>query len=487
MTTETYHPEYTENAEFWQQADDIANNRIKSKKQVYLPIATLLPDSSENTGLINFNIKEYNEIIWPMATFYDFVSLSVDAAVGAIMRKPVTYQFSKDNKPSILDYLNKNADGRGSNLNQLARKMCTAIERKGRAGILVDAPALTNIAELRSGEVAPRLAFYDASQIIDWEIKYINGSQVLTFLSLRENSTRRKGGVRQNCKRLINYSIDQDGYVYYEIMEDEEITVTEYQLKDNERVKAIPFHICGSISNDWGVDPSPTRTLVELNLLHYRMMSRDYHARYKLGQIQWHVDLGSSESRDPVEDMKELNPDGFIAGSGVTAVTANGGTVSILQAAESNLLSKTPSEIEDKAVKAGATLLEAGSSTETATAANIRSSASTASLSSISANVGMCMYSAIVDLAGYVNSALTPVNIDEIKFSLNMDFFTTQLSPQDKLAYMQMVQQGVLPQSAMYEILKKNGDLGPDVTYDDYVNGINETVGMGGMPVVTGG
>jgi hypothetical protein len=364
--------------------------------------------------------------------------------------------------------------------------MCTGLERKGRAGILVDVPKLTNIADLQSGKVAPRLAYYDASQVIDWEIDYIDGVEVLTFLSLMESTTKRTGGVRENTERLINYQLDEDGFVYYEIMEDDEVTLTDYQMKGGELVTIIPFHICGSITNDWCVDPSPTRTLVELNLLHYRMMSRDYQARFDMGQLQWHVDLGTSESHNPADLMKELNPNGFIAGSAMPVITANGGSVTVLQANESNLLSKTPEEIEGKAVKIGATLLETGSSTETATAANIRASSSTASMSSIASNVGDCMYNAIIDLAGYINSSLTPIDVDQIEFSLNMDFFAVQLTPQDKLAYMQMVQQGILPQSAMYQILRKNGDLGEDVSYQDYLDDLEDTVGMGGQPSVTG-
>lgn len=205
-------------------------------------------------------------------------------------------------------------------------------------------------------------------------------------------------------------------------------------------------------------------------------------ARFDLGQLQWHVDLGSPsvEQDDPVSTMKKLNPNGFIAGSAIPAITAYGGTVEILQANEANLLSSTPVEIEEKAVKVGAQLFQDSGSNETATAANIRASSSTASMSSIAANVGDCIYNALVDLAGYIK-----FDSKDIEFSLNMDFFAVQLSPQDKIAYMQMVQQGVLPQRAMYDILRKNGDLSEDVTYQMYLDDLADTNLMGGMPDVS--
>lgn len=487
MTIATYHPEYSEHIDFWQRSDDVVNNRVHAKKQTYLPIIGLIPNGSGDDSTSNLNVfltEKYNKQIWPMSVFYNFVNPTVEAVVGAIMRKPPTYKFAKDNADSVLDYLTDNADGRGNGLTQLARKMCAALEQKGRCGLLVDVPQLTNAADLQTGKVAPRLAFYEANQIIDWEVDYRNGVEVLTFLSLCESTYKRNNGVRENSERLINYHLDEEGNVYYEIMEDDQVLDTDYQMKDGAAAKTIPFHICGSITNDWSVDPSPTRTLTDLNLLHYKMMSRDYQARFDLGQVQWHVDLGASDN--PVEDMQKLNPNGFIAGSASAAVTANGGKVTILQANEANLLSKTPGEIEDKAVKVGAQLLESGSSTETATAANIRASSSTSSMSSIASNAGDCIYNAIIDLVSYINGSVIKVDADEVEFSLNMDFFAVSLTAQDKLAYMNMVMQGVLPQSAMYQILRRNGDLAEDVTFDDYLNDLLESVGVGGLPSVAG-
>ena len=486
MLTKTYHPDYSANQENWEKSSDVFNNRVKSKGEKYLPIVDMLPDHVENNELSDFIKKKYKEQILPNSVFYNFVNPTVDAVVGSIFRKPPAIQLSKDSKPSNLDYLLENADGKGNGLSHLAKDMCYSIELDGRGGFLVDVPTLTNMRDLKNGDIAPRIKRYAASQIIDWDTEYRNGSEVLTFLSLYESRRKRNGGigvaggVRDLVERILNFYLDDEGHVYYEVKEDGEETIIDYQMKNGKPANKIPFHFCGSISNDSCVDPAPAHTLVELDLIHYRMLSRDMQARFDMGQLQWSVDLGSPPADsgvDIVEMMAQLNPHGFIAGSSIPAVTAYGGSVSILQANESNLLSKAPLEIEEKAVKIGAQLFSDSGSNETATAANIRASSSTASMSSIAKNVGIAMYNAIVDLAGYIN-----YDDSNISFSLNMDFYESKLSPQDKLAYVQMIQNEVLPKQAYFEILKNNGDVKESMTYDEYEQQLMDDYGAGGMP-----
>ncbi|AUR86454.1 TMhelix containing protein [Vibrio phage 1.085.O._10N.222.51.E3] len=487
MITKTTNPQYDENIKAWIRADDVYNDRIKQKGKKYLPGSNL--PKGVDCELEQFLEQRYNNETLPLAVFYNFTNLTLMAAVGAIMRKPPNYQFVDGENESTLDYLTDNADGKGNGLTQVARHLLTSQYLKSRGGLLISNPQYTNLADLQSGEVAPRLIPYDADQITDWATEWINGKEVLTFLQLVEKMNKRDyvaganqsdGGYCYNEQlRVIEFNL-VEGKVFYSIEEDGEMIVTDEPVnKNGTQATSIPFHIASSVNNDWTVDPSPLRTMVDLNLQHYIMYNRDMQGRHDLAQLQLSIDVGTEPTA--IEDFKNLNPSGIMTGSAVPILT-RGGSVSFLQASESNLLAAAPERIESMAVKAGAQLFQDSGSNETATSAEIRASSTTATMSSIASNCGDCIYNALVDLAGYVG-----FDESQIKFQLNDKFFDRTLSAQEQQAYMQMVMQGLFPQQAYYEILKKSGDLAEDVSYEDYLDQLRESNGMGGMPDVSGG
>lgn len=474
----TTNPQYDENYIAWTRADDVYNDRIKSKGKVYLPGSNIPQGLSDCSDLYQFLEHRYNNETLPLAVFYNFTNLTLTAAIGAIMRNPPTYQFAEDGKESDLDYLTDNADGKGNGLTQIARQLLTSQFMKSRGGLLISNPQYTNKADLASGKVAPRLVHYDASAINDWETEWINGREALTFLQLTEKTSKRTNGGREEVDRLIEFRI-VDGVVKYEITEGEVQVESGEVKKDGAPAETIPFHLASSINNDWEVDPSPMRTMIDLNLQHYIMYNRDMQGRYDLAQLQLAIDVGNKPTA--IDDFQKLNPNGIMSGSPIPILTA-GGSVTFLQANESNLLSKAPERIEDMAVKAGAQLFQDSGSNETATSADIRASATTASMSSIASNCGDCIYNAIVDLAGYIGE-----DTESIKFQLNDEFFSYKLDATQLQAYMAMVMQGVFPMRAYYDILRKSGDLSEDTKYEDFIAELREDSPVGGMPDVSGG
>jgi hypothetical protein len=478
--TETTNKDYDDHVKFWEKADDVYNERIKQKGLTYLPGSSLPSGLKGCEELISFLAKKYTNETLPMAVFYNFTNLTLSAAIGAIMRKPPTYKFADEERESGLDYLKVNADGKGNGLDQVAKKLLTSQYMKSRGGLLVSIPELTNMADLQSGKVAPRLVHYDALNILDWAAEWDNGNEYLVRLLLKEvTSGVGDKGESIQIDRLIEFK-KVDGAIEYKISEDGEGVKSGVLQKGGVNADKIPFFLASSVNNDWDIDPTPMRTLIELNLLHYIMMSRDMQGRYDLAQLQLSVDIGSDPNA--IGDFSKLNPNGIIAGSSVAVVT-KGGKVDLIQSNESNLLSSAPKEIEEKAVRAGAQLLQDSGGNETATAATMRAGTSTATMSSIAKNCGDCIKNAIVELAGYIG--IGDAEIKDVEFSLNNEFFSSTLSAQDKQAYLQMVQQGVFPIEAYYNVLRKSGELDDSVTYQDYLEQLRENVN-GSMPNVSG-
>lgn len=481
--TRTTHPDYDETFLYMSRADDVYNDRIKDKGKKYLPIAGSMPnDGSNDTEKFNqYKEYKYTTTTLPMAVFYNFTNLTLNAAIGAIMRKPPVMQFTDGDKKTVLDYMIDNADGKGNGLTQVARKSLSSQYLNGKSGYLVSVPEMGNLNDTMNGRKVPRIIPYDAKNILDWDTDYVDGQEVLTMLLLSEKMRSRVDGSLSYCERLIKFEV-VDGNVEYEISEDSVTVESDFLMKNGAIATAIPFHLAGAINNDWSLDPAPLRTLIDLNLLHYIMFSRDMQGRWDLAELQLMVNIGTSST--PAEDLKALNPMGIVSDSSVAIVVANGGDAKYLQANESDLLAAAPERVLEMSVKAGAQLFAESGSNETATAATIRSSNSTATMSSIASNNGDALYNAIIDAAGYFGTVGGLV-LDNINFALNREFMESKLGAQELTAYTAAVIQGVLPRRAMFDVLKSSGELSEDTTFEDYENMLREDA-QGAMPNVSG-
>ncbi|NBT32475.1 MAG: hypothetical protein EBT13_11420, partial [Rhodobacteraceae bacterium] len=95
-----------------------------------------------------------------------FTSRLIEAAAGAILRKPIHIE----GDPFWLD-LADNIDGLGSNLNEYALRALVSSLTYGHSAILVDyppAPAVRTLAEERALNRLPYFVHIDAPQIWGW-------------------------------------------------------------------------------------------------------------------------------------------------------------------------------------------------------------------------------------------------------------------------------------------------------------------------------
>jgi hypothetical protein len=475
ISQDAYHPDYLLNQDKWQANHDSVNDRIKDKREKYLPIPGKNPHSSnqEEQAFIKY---QYDTVVHPMAVFYNWCRPTLDAILGAIYRKPAKVHFNENDDESVLDYLKFNADGKGNGLEQISRQCLGSQWSFGRGGYLIVWPEGINGSPNRerylNGDPAPRIVYYSGRNIINWDTDYVRGEEVLSYLALREVNVERINGTSQLVETIITYELDENGHVIYSIEKDleSEIIETGEVIKAGKPATRIPFHLAGADNNDWSIDYAPQTALTELNLLHYKMFSRDMHQRWAAGQAKLVIDVGSDENAASYFGASN----GVIRHGSLQNIITMGGNALYISPSTDNLLSETPAQIEEKAIALAANLMSE-STNETATAARIRNGGSTSRMAILACNNEEALTNAIKDLAGYLG-----VDAEDIKFSLHKEYDEDKLTATEMKELAGLVLQGVFPGRSLYELQKKYGYTHYE-TYEDWKGDVSQQDLLGGM------
>jgi len=484
----TVHVDYSRYARQWQKNKDASRDLVHQLKEKYLPTnelpAIALNDPS-NRQLNEYIKHKYNTQVWPMAVFFNFTRSTLSAWIGSIMAKKPQISFAESEKETKLDYLFKNADGAGNGTNTVAKLGLEATMETGGGGYLVVMPDATMTEQsVRDGSIAPRIKTYDRENILNYETSYINSNKVLTYLKIREFEAYSDKSTSELIVKHIEYFLDENGYVYWIVTRDNEYPGYPAEeigdlIEAGKRATSIPFYWFGANDNEETPDPAPITPIANLNVLHYVLSSRHTQQCYDVGQGQYHIDLGNMENLTiyddtgkPMNPLDALNPGGVKFGSVVPIVTANSGSVELIQLSTDSLLAEEPGKIEERAIKIGAQMITQDVN-QTATASRIAFSGNTSNLITIADNVGMALKAAIMriaDVVGYDSSL--------VKCELNKKLITETLTAQDRTSFMQMVMQGVMPLMALFRILQRAGEVTDEMTFDDFKAEIEKDEGF---------
>lgn len=494
----TNNQEYTDNIAQWDITNDCMLDAVKRKGKAYLA-SNELPNaalSNPANHQLNEYIKHtYTTRVLPMAVFFNFTASTVSAWVGTIMRKPATIELADNGQDSIIDYLKWNADGSGNGLNQQSRKALESTFAYSGGLFLITPPdKLMSPVSIRDGSVAPRISVFTRRKILDWKYNYINSERQLTYLKLIDGRLSSEGGNIEEETLCIEYFLE-NGAVYYSITvendtDDNVIEVDKAELiKAGKQATRIPVHPFGSMDNDLQVDSAPLTVIANKNIEHYQMSSRHQQQCYDAGQGQYHIDLGDTSKGgyetynaegEQISGLEALNPGGIKLGSLVPIVTANGGSVNLMQITTDNLLAQEPERLEKQAQKLGAIMMTEQSN-ETATAARIAASGMSASLTTAADNVSRALTSAIEECGEYAS-----YEYDGIKYELNKELVDTVYTPQDKQADLQLVEANRMPRKSYFDKLKRMGEIDEAMTFDNYLKALEEDVAahsLGALPV----
>lgn len=395
--------------------------------------------------------KEYEE----GAICYNFTKRTLSGMVGSVMRKDPEQII-----PSQMEYLLTNCDGSGVGLWQHAQDTLMELDSIGRGGLLVDAPnvEVATMAEQNEGLLNPTIAFYTAENIINWRLKRFGSVNRVDMIVLREEYEYTDGtdefspnygeqyrvlDIFEGKYRQRLYRFDSKGAMmaangYVEV----------FPQLGGVPVGIIPFTFIGASNNDSTIDDAPLLPLAELNIGHFRNSADNEESSFVVGQPTLFIAPGENMS---LQNFVEANPNGVKMGSRTGHNVGAGGNAFLVQADANNLAKENMLNKEQQAVQIGAQLITS-STQETAEAARIKRGADTSVMATIARNVSSAYTDALKWVAGMLN-----IGDQEIEFKLNMDFFLTPMTAQDRAAWMADINAGLLPATAYFAALRKAG------------------------------
>jgi hypothetical protein len=209
------------------------------------------------------------------ANFFNATGRTLDAFTGMIFAKDPVIKL-----PTAIEPYGEDISLSGINLREFSEQVVDQQLAVGRVGIMADFPQVdTNgltVAMAEAMNVRPFLRWYSAESMINWRVDYINGSQVLTMVVLRETANQPKNEFEVTEVTLYRVlDLTAEGYRQRVMDADANVLSEVFPLKQGQRMNFIPFVILGANSASAEVQKPPMLDLVDTNLGHYRN-SADY-------------------------------------------------------------------------------------------------------------------------------------------------------------------------------------------------------------------
>ena len=204
------------------------------------------------------------------ALFSPYTARVVDAAVGLIMRKPITLEGGDE---AYWEAWSQNVDRQGTDLQEFARKLLLSSIGYGHAAILVDYPkaeGIRTLADERAARLAPYFNMVEPWDIIGW----------------RQDVRQREGMLQQ--VRIREIVVEPDGDFGEEILEQIRVlepgsyrvfrkgTAGEWQEIESGRtsLSEIPLAVTYSGKQSTLFSEPPLLDVGYINLAHYRLQSQ---------------------------------------------------------------------------------------------------------------------------------------------------------------------------------------------------------------------
>mgnify|MGYP003624853499 FL=1 len=436
MSVETQHPDYTDSLPKWSLARTCVSGAqaVRKARTLYLPN----PDANDT--------KRYDAYI-ERAQFLNVTARTRNAMVGMAFRRPSEIEIAG------IEYIESNANGSGTSLEQLGKVVTGDLLEVGRIGLLADYPEASqglSKEQITALGLKASIKTYTAESIINWKTDVIGGEVVLSLVVLEESYATAGDEFNQDEEAQYRVLKLVDDVYTIEIWRDNQIYGEPSQPRANGQfLNRIPFTIAGTYSNDPAVDNAALYDIAEINIGHYRN-SADYEEGIFLhGQPMLHIDAGDMGA----DQWSKLNPDGVKVGARRGIVTNGGGSANLLQAEANGGAHEAMKLKEDQMVSIGARMIEAGGQAETAEAARIKHAGDNSVLTNIVQNASSAIQTALEWVAMFMGVNTTPV------FIINDDFYDKSIDAQMLMAKIQLLDRAVISKTDLRASLRKAGEI----------------------------
>lgn len=442
MPVDSFHPDYTAKITRWTKNRDAyeGEDAVKSKNQTYL----VAPGG--------FTTDDYNRYL-TRAKWYGATARTVQGLNGAIFQKDPVIEAS-----TAVELHLKNITLTGIPAVLFASTLFDQVQI-GRYGVLLD---------YDESMKRPKWCGYPAESIINWHQSYESGNPVLSKVVFKETHERVRDGYEiEHVTRYRECRLNENGA--YEVAVFEEIGDSQNRgmamvesyipTRRGKMLDFIPFQFFGAEDLTPAVSRSPLDDLVDVNYAYYRH-SADYEHGLFLTGVPTPVVTGHS-----LDEGQRL-PIGSLAAWVFPNPEAK---AFLLEYQGHGLQSHERAMANDKVEMAtlGARLLEEQPTTaETLGAIQIRHSGETGSLRSM-ANLASEGLTRVLRWHHWWNGDTENLDDERFNFTLNTDFSTTRLDPQELQALMQLWQGGGISKQTLFWNLKQGEIIPAENEYED--------------------
>lgn len=375
------HPDLVSMSETYMRIRDCLNNRVKAKKQVYLPDPSELRESQ---AIREDRYRKYHQ----RAVFLPVTKRTQQGLVAQVFgRKPNIIAGNIDE--SVINCISVN----GNNLESFANYVLREVVALGRGLIVV------------GSFQRAMFDFIEADNIITWtELPYgviddlgrnIQSVVLRTFLTTLSED----GITPKQIARLMQYRLDNRGYAYVRFRQsdwsDDRWSNYVPIVVRGVHLRHLPVYPVGAESNTLTVDSPPLDELSALNISHY-INSADYEEHvYIAGQVTT-VLSGLNQG------WYDANIKGKI-GFGVRAPLPlqKEAKAYLLQAMPNSTAKEALDKKEAQMVAVGARLIEQRQIRRTATESSIEAESYDSILGHIAKNCSAAITAAMVELGAY--------------------------------------------------------------------------------------
>lgn len=454
MSVNTLHPDYKAMASRWRMCRDAASGEhaVHAAGELYLPKFDQETD------------KAYEKRL-KMTPFFNATWRTIAGLSGMMFRKPPVAAIPEQLTDALDDI-----DLAGTTMQGMAQKIALDALTVGRAGLLVDYPAIDTSwltqADVKRLKLRPMMSLYKAEAIINWRTSRANGANVLSMVVLEESAELPGKDEFETVIETRYRVLDLTGSGYRQRVFKVDERGDQVQLgpdtfpkMNNGPMPFIPFLIIGVDTMGVQVEAPPMIDLVTTNFKHY-------------GQATSY-ERGCFFSGLPTLFISGLNEDKpiYIGGNMANVLPQPDSKAYFVEVVgEFNALRTNLEDKKREMAVLGARMLESQKAgVESAETIARRQNGEESLLSAMSQTISIGLTKALQWFAEW--SGVQGV----VSYQLNKDFIPATLSAQELTALVATWQSGAISANTLFENLKAGEIIAENVSFEDEQARIGES------------
>lgn len=466
MSVSTLHPQYIDFTPVWQKVRDASTGQRAIKARPKNDPVDGQDVSSTSTGFVCRYLPVYSppqpdryKIVLELARYFSMTGHTVDKLIGAAFNTKPDLAM-----PSYMSYLENNIDGKGNNIDQLAKEVCRNSTIAGRHFLLVDYPQApgesVTAEEVKTLGLQPSIKQYIAEAVPNWDDE--TGRLTYVVLAEAERTSTDMFEHETQVSRRIYYlqrDKDEEGEEFGDYKCKVQVVKNNAEFNENagdeiknaagEVLDYIPGVFIGSEDNTASVDNPPIEGMADTNISHFQTDAAHRENLRLHGQLTLGITADLS-----LTEWREANPNGVAVGANTGYFLGSKGGFHTASAPESSALPAALLDLKADMVSIGASLIDRGAGAKTAKEAGIEAKEQT----SIMQNVVLNASDGITWCLQVCEQFISNKRPDDISYSISTEFFDSVIDPQMVMALLAAIDRKVVTREEVRDIMSNGID-----------------------------